>query len=379
MKRPVLLALAAVLLAALFAWLVEFRVEESPSAWSDQARTNPYLAAGRLLERRGYAVFFHDVCLTSPARDGALLLNQPPDSLPRDQQRMLLNWVEKGNLLLVAMARVDSRNAASDLILGPLGVQVERDENPESSALLKAITDSAHHGLPWLHVSDREGDLQAAFGFGIRLQDRYGRAVESMADPTGVRILRYEVGRGHVVALADSAWLRNGRINEGDHAALWLRLVDVPPGQEVHLIQDGGYPGIFNLMWRFAPYAVVALGLLVAGWVWRAGARFGPLRPGPEQPRRSLGEHLLASGRFLWHSGRYDRLYAAMRQGIRVRLFRRHPTWRHLDETALIQELARHTGLAEAEFQRALRDTPDHQLPRFLADMRVIQALRKLT
>lgn len=379
MKRPMLLALLAVAAVALFAWLVEFRVEESPSTWSDQARTNPYLAAGRLLERRGYAVFFHDVCLTSPARDGALLLNQPPDSLPRDQQRMLLQWVEKGNLLLVAMTRVDSRNSASDLILGPLGVRVEHDESPVPPILLKAITAVAHPGMPWLKINDREGELQAAFATGVRLEDRNGRAIESMADPTGVRVLRYEVGQGHVVALADTAWLRNGRITEGDHAALLLRLVDVPPGQEVHLIQDGGYPGVFTLMWHYAPYAVVALGLLIAGWIWRAASRFGPLLPGPEQPRRSLGEHLLASGRFLWHSGRHDRLYAAMRQGIRVRLFRRHPAWRHLDETDLMRELARHTGLAEAELQRALRDNPDHQLPRFLADMRVIQALRKLT
>lgn len=84
------------------------------------------------------------------------------------------------------------------------------------------------------------------------------------------------------------------------------------------------------------------LALLLAGLLWAASQRLGPLLPEPPPVRRSLREHLAASAAHLWRHGRGIVLYDAARADLQRQLALRAPALAGLHGLALEQALARH-------------------------------------
>ena len=384
-KRFLLAACLLGLAVAAFLSLVEFVPVSQPAGWSATALSNPYLAAGELLKLRGYKVYYQPGFTTAPHQPGVLLLNQAPGSLSMNEQQKLRSWISEGNLLLLSAEGIPVTKAGpQDLILKPLGVRILKgDSPPPLPASLTAPLPSAYKTTPWfswIEVSPGEGYLQIHFDPLISLLDPEQKSQSRLEDTQGIHALKYPLGHGHVVLFSDTKWLQSRWISQGDHAALWLRLMEWPSGVgQVTLTYDGSYPGLFTLIWTHARLLVISLGLLTVGCIWLVSRRFGPLLPALAAPRRRLGEHLLATGRYLWFAGRHDRLYQAARQGCRQRLLRSHSGWQHLDDPALIRELSQQTGMTPNILEQALLAEPSHELSRFLQDMRVIHQLRKLT
>ncbi|KLD68954.1 hypothetical protein Y886_43930, partial [Xanthomonas hyacinthi DSM 19077] len=65
--------------------------------------------------------------------------------------------------------------------------------------------------------------------------------------------------------------------------------------------------------------------LMLLAWLWSRTQRFGPLLASPAGDRRSLLEHVRASGEHLFRYGKAALLYTAMRQAFLTRLRRRAP------------------------------------------------------
>ena len=138
--------------------------------------------------------------------------------------------------------------------------------------------------------------------------------------------LTFPMGRGRVTVLPSLRFLRNSAISENDHAELGWRLAStsVPALLFVRLTS----PGIMEWLASDAWPALLAAALLLLLWLARIIPRFGPLEPDPPPVRRSLLEHIVASGRFLWSRGATAELVEAVRERV-ARAARRTGTPTH--------------------------------------------------
>lgn len=376
-QKLVIWGLLLGVLAALAAALFERVPVQSPPVWSEEARRNPLLAGGRLLERRGWRVDYLAAAGGPPPGRGVLFLRYDASTLPPEALPSLLAWVHRGNrLILPARYLGDPENGVRDALLEPLEVflhdrELEEGEvaDPEGREYSRRL--AVDGGRHWLHT-----DFSPRF----HLEDAAGKADQALADAAGIHVLRYPVGRGEIHVLSDTALFSSPELARHDNAALWLRLFGAPGAdQRAWLVYGGESPGILQLVWRQAPEAVISLLCLLLVLVWHGNSRFGPLLPSPQAPRRRLGEHLLAAGRYHWYNGARDRLYLSARQRLRHHLLRRRPHWRALPEAELARELEHHTGIEAARLLQALNGPPHSDPARFLQDMRTLHQIRKQT
>lgn len=370
---------SALIVLALVALVVAgFTIETNTRAAgpSREALLNPWLAAARVLERRGLQVESVPVYGGLPARAQVMVLATPLDYLAPDEQDELLEWIRGGGHLVTALRpdpdADDTPDAEAASVLGKqLDVHLRT----------RTLTDAERKSLvkqPLRALRLQPGGLLQA-----RLDARYslrsGRLTPrwQAADTFGVHAARFALGQGRVTALSDLDWLNNRQLGTGDHAGLLWAVVDAPAGTRLWLVPGVERPSLLQLLWQRAAYLLLALALFVLAWLWAVTRRFGPLQPALPPARRRLAEHLEASGRYLLRHGGLPSLYDASRQRLLAQVQRRHPQWRGLAPAQLAQQLAQRARLEGAAVERVLTaPAPDH-LPQFAADIRLLNRLRK--
>ena len=351
------LALAAACLAG---WWLHSRFEwvrgESWTGYQGEARTNPYLAAQRLLQRTGHPT----VCLRAfpdplPPAGDLLVLPGPRPPLDPPAAAQVAAWVERGGLLLAA-APMD-QGPAPDPLFHRFGVGLE--SRPPRPAQFTATLDGV--------------GLRLAMGERARLRAGKGLA---QAGPGNDTVLAYRArGAGAAVLCADLDCLRNDQIQRLDHADFLCGVAAWRPGHKVWIVVRTRPPGLAAWLGRNAWPLLVAVGALVLAGLWAAAPRFGPPLADPDPARRSFLEHLDACGRYQWRAVRGQPLLAASREAFQRRLARVHPAWAALEPGALCQRLARHSGLPERRIARALHLPGAFRAAGFLE---AIQTLRHL-
>jgi hypothetical protein len=192
---------------------------------------------------------------------------------------------------------------------------------------------------------------------------------------TSVRV--YGEGKGRVVMLATS-YFDNARLQSKDHAELLLALTALNgAARHVTIVKYLDMQPWWQLLWdRFYMLMLGACALLVLV-LWAALRRFGPLLPEPAGTRRSLMEHIDASGAWLWKAdgGRQVLLDAARAETLAL-VRRRVPAMMRLPATELTAALAAAAGLSPVHVHDALYgDAASHQ-QQFTRQIRTLQTLR---
>jgi uncharacterized protein DUF4350 len=337
---PVIGGLLLILGVGGFFLLFERVEEEVEVGYQGAARTNPFLAAERLFTHLGApARTLAAGPRILPPPDHALLLVSPVRSLSEERFAQILDWVRQGGKLIVTP-----------------------DEAPSLDPVLRhwsvAVADEPETDAPEaFQVNLREGTkARVEMPRTRRLLVKRTDAQVQEGSEVGLAVVRYAEGQGSVTFLADAGFLTNEGIGLLDHAALAWALVraggDVPAGVWIAVRDE--VPTLGQLLARHAWMALASLALLIAAWLWSAGARFGPLLPDPPRDRRSLLEHVEASGDFLWRTGRGDELLQGARQALLHRIDVREPGWSRLPAPELVQRLATGARLPAARVDRAL-------------------------
>lgn len=359
-------AVAATLAALMVAWFlfnferVEEEIEVGPQG---AARSNAFLAAERLFTRLGSPARTLPAGLsTLPPPDHALVLVSPERSLSAETFEEVLAWVRQGGRLLV----VPDRAPSLDPILRHWEVDVV--ENPDAG------------GPEVLEVPLREGvKAKAEMPQDRRLIIANEKTKSRLGTKAGLAFVRYDEGEGSVTFLSDDLFLSNDSIGLHDHATLAWALVraggDPPAG--VWLAVRDQVPTLRQLLVRHAWMALASGALLIAAWLWTAGARFGPTLPEPPHHRRSLLEHIEASGEFLWLSGRGDELVLGARQTLLHRIEVRQPGWSKLPPADLVQRLSTSLGVAPAQIDQALHGAVTDQAPELVHALRTLEMIRR--
>lgn len=359
MIRRLALALLGLLLAGglTLAFLARgsFRQEpvEVPTGWSAKALEDRTLVLSRWLATQGWAVRrdgggFTEAAL--PPGGLVILLQTGPAGLGEADADRLLAWVREGGNLLVdgsAAPLNDARGTAP--LFRRLGAEL--------ISLPEAERTQAHH-------TDRFSDEGVVLA--IQRSPEWRIRVERadwawwMGTKSGEVLVRRPEGKGSVQLASDLSFLYNDTFPELDHAAWLARILPPESGRREAVIWSRpADPSFLAWLWRRAWTFLLACGVLLTAWLWKGLWRFGPWLPEAPTSRRSLLEHLVATGRFLWRQGGGpEALVAACRAAVLRRATRLHPAFPTLAEGARWAYLAARSGLPESEIAEALDERP---------------------
>lgn len=415
MRRGLVITLLLTLLGAGIWAAIHFatwRTEKIHTGFEPEAIRNPMLGAQLMLGKMGRSASYReglppDTEVLDPA-DTVLMMHRGHGFSPQ-QARRLGAFVERGGLLVLetdeasaSAARqravqekndqpvVESPLALRDPLMERLGVQVIGVKPPESSEKEQEGQDSsgtADDGMPpvdlrasvELQLREDEPPFLADADAWIRLSDRFNRAAKFQKDKAGAHMLLFELGKGHVFVFTELGGFTNHRIVKRDHAELLWELVrERPAPGHIWLLHGDPSVGLMDWLARHAWMALLSLGALVVFIFWRAAPRFGPLLPVPDPARRSLLEHVDASGRLLWQEGAGDRLVKVTRAALLARIERTHPAWARLPLPQLQVQLAEFSRLPDQQLLRALFEDHYATPAEFTAAIRTLEHLRKL-
>jgi uncharacterized protein (TIGR03382 family) len=357
------LALVAGALTALFLYTHE-RVETTERTRPrGEAVTNPLFLLRQALRADGidaHALASLDLDRFSSDPSATVLVHAPLGTLPRRTHDRLLEWVEQGGHLLL---RTPGSRASDDVmpaLLGELGLAAEL----------------APAECAGLQVPGQERHVE--FCNGRRF---------SLSDPTQARLawpeegphvfVRLARGKGSVDVLSDFDFLGNRGMEDVPHQALARQLLAPNYGRgPIYLVYTGSATSRWQPLLERGWPVWLPLALLLLAWLWRRAQRFGPWLPSPVQERRSLLEHVRASGELLFRYGHPQELHAALRDAFLARLQRRDPATASLAGEDRIQAIAARVGLDPASVRTALIAPEPRDRQAFLARMRTLIQMR---
>lgn len=396
MKRWLPLLIIVILLAAFFACFT-LEEREHDAGQSNEARMNPWLAAGRVLEKQGQKVRFAPAYGSLPRHADVIVLATPPEYLDDKEQVALLDWVKKGGHLVTELQTISNEDEApdeSDRLYKAIGVQLfdaaEQDEpeKPESAKESDpATTTSTPPTIPATQKTARssylptqiadEGEIQSTLDADYFLRYTAQKPAWIVHSAERIHALRFTHEHGNITVLSDLVWMHNRHLGSADNAALLWRAVDAKAGQTVWLIHGEQRPSLFTLLQEHAAPLLKATAVFVLVWLWLVSRRFGPVQPTQANNRRRLGEHLEASGRYLLQHGAIATLLEASRQRLLTQVQRQHPQWRRLPLEKLAQHLGERSQLESTAILRVLNTGTPENLLQFAADIRLLNRLRK--
>jgi hypothetical protein len=271
-------------------------------------------------------------------------------------------------------------------------VDIEPEEKPKETKEKGAAEDESEVFNPeeTLQVPWQNGQKD----FRVRVQEyrRLAPPEDPEDDPEiiagskrGTFLLRYGYGDGHVTFLSEAEFLTNELIGQADHARFAWALMQgcdaegapSAPVLGVLMVVRDEAPSLFALLGRHAWTLLISGALLIAAWVRLSGSRLGPILPDPPRDRRSLLEHVEASGDFLWKSGRAQDLVRSTRQALLRRVELRQPTWAKLPSRDLTQRLAATARVSQPQVEQALYGQVQGDPAAFVAMIQTLETVRR--
>ncbi|MDX1369126.1 DUF4350 domain-containing protein [Pseudomonas sp.] len=337
-----------------------------------EAQANPYLAAEHFLRQQGLQVQRSaDLRLLAslPSAGQTLLLLADRQRMNPRQVERLLAWTAKGGHLVFVAERLwdEDEGKSGDLLLDSLGLQQYQSddldqpdgevEEPALDADETAV--SAYPELTQLYLENEDAPAYFGFDTDFHLYDADNRAHAWANSAAATHLVQLYHGDGLVSVLSDSWIWQNETIADYDNA--WL-LWYLGQDSAVTLLYHADRDGLFSLLLRYFPHALLALALLLGLGLWRVGMRQGPLQAPAGPNRRQLQEHLRGSADFLLRRSGQHSLLQGLQQDIQRRAQHRHPGFERLGVAEQWQLLARLTRLPSRAISQAMRPLPRQRL-----------------
>jgi hypothetical protein len=399
------------LLLGLIAWglysSIEFYEETEESGWSVDALRNPYLAAQRFMAESGIEVTDVDslVKLDELSTLGTLFFSDANQVQTPRQLQQVMDWLDVGgNVIYTA----DSVAHDDDLLLREFAVEVEwREFEDEEAGEKKPLSESLREynrqiedgktredivrslneeedSITTVTFADDIGDLEVAFNNARILTQPYITDTESDTSHQpfswsyseyGVHMMQFEVGSGLLTIISDPGVWTSYQVDQYDHAyLLWL----LSSGEgNFAILRSVLRDSIWVLMARNATELLIALGLVILIWVWRAGYRFGRLLPRDMAHTRALGEYFSSISHYLWHRRHGEYLVTPLRQRVLRRASLTLGEFSRADERRQFELIAERCDLNPASVTRAF-SVDEFNETSFVQTVRLLKHIEQL-
>ncbi|MGX9190383.1 DUF4350 domain-containing protein [Stenotrophomonas sp. Ker107b] len=310
-----------------------------------------------------------------------VVLLQDSGEVPAPAVTELMTWVAKGGHLIVRTPPIGKDSAGNGPLLDALGVD----------------SDGYESYCQRFHVRDDPQHVEFCNGRRFSAEPPAGVTLErGWGDDYDLVFARLRHGQGRIDVLADMAFMQGkGRPNptvppnaanafvDGLHdkahrdltryvlapnygkGTMWLVYASRPPSL---------WNRVFYLGWPV--WAPLLLALL--GWLWQRAQRLGSELPSPAAERRSLLEHIRASGEHLLRFGKAPLLHDAVRRAFLARLRRRSPTAAALTGEAQVQAIAAVLQWSHERVRTALTPPASHDVAGLRDRIRLLIQMRNL-
>jgi len=391
-RRVLLVAAITALAAAAGTWFFEnYEIVDGQVyvGYQGEARRDPLLAAERLLGGLGYHVETLDSLagLGRLPERGTLVLSADRWPLPPPALHQLLQWVRRGNGLIVEAKPGGVADPLSDA-MGIVRTYVSGTTGPRS----RTETDTVGEPAPGSAV--REPDIagqaytmpwppQRTYRIGLarwQTLDVQGHPVQfSLSDERGSYVLGFFLDQGRVVVFNSFMPLYNWSIGNADNAPFFAQVAaHAGGGGTVLFLHNPARASLWDWLWSHAAIAVLSAVVLIGLSLWRSAVRFGPALPDPPAARRRWIDHIEASGQFLWKRGGRARLSARARAAAFADIDHRIPGFGRLSGPARSAVLVRRFRLTPAEAALLLGPLPDNAAA-VTAEARLLRRLHQMS
>lgn len=390
----------ALLLVAAGWWTMEnleFEEVTFPGVPKGEAVRNNLFAVQRMAAKMGASAgyqFGFGGLPPAGTQDSVVVMPTQRRTMTARQREALLGWVSAGGHLVTVTYTLDGEGDRPDLLLREVGVfQTLTAAGRAAAAVRKKAEDTADDGpddeearkaresekrreaeksmeklrrqFPMLprnrgqcpeqvvegaavpRISGAATVMRVCFDNHYRVDSRRPK-LWSVRSDQGTHALTVAHGAGRVTVLTDYDFMTNSRIGTADHAdmaASLLGLYDARPVRQILFIPREDADNILILTWKYASPVVIAVLAWLLLALWRAGTRVGPLQPPQPAARRSLAEHVRASGEYLWRHGQSHRLWRATLELARERVERTLPAASFPNTQAHLAALAQRSGI----------------------------------
>ncbi|KAF1012741.1 MAG: hypothetical protein GAK31_03958 [Stenotrophomonas maltophilia] len=322
-------------------------VETTPLPPQGEASYNPLYVLGQALRADGIDARGRqrlDLTVMALQPGDTVVLLQPSSELSPASARTLLAWVERGGHLLLRTpppAPAGDDDDEDPTVQGPLLDQLGVD------------SEGLSHACQPFHVRDDAGHDEFCNGRRFDLDaDAFEQLERDWGSDEGYVFTRLRHGKGRVDVLADMDFMKGAGprsfsvlpaglrgpavprdgLHDRAHRDLTRYLLAPNYGKgTVWLVYASRTPSLWARLFFQAWMVWVPLLLALLGWLWARAPRFGSPLPAPALERRSLLEHVTASGELLLRFGDGQRLHAAVRDLFLQRLQLRAPLLAALD------------------------------------------------
>lgn len=379
MRGRALAILAGAFLLLIVAWVVtntEWGEVEIPAPLRGEAATNPFYAAGRLVEALGGTTERREA-LGTLGTNAVLVLSTFSWDIDAARRTELERWVEAGGRLVVDAALISGSDAFE--VWSGIAREVEEPDPNEGLAQPPQRFERCRTVAEVDGQGAASGELEVCgFPYDSWLTTG-GRLLWGLReiDDDALVAARVVVGAGTVTVLNGVPFVARA-LFDGEHGELFAAATGFRAGDHVAFVTEADVPSLPALVWRHgAPFVAVLL-LWIALALWRGAVRFGPLLAPPERARRSLAEQILGTGRFVVRVGGGAALLAAARRALDEAAQRRIVGYERLAEPARAQAVAALTGVDARSLAAAL-DLQQHpaRLPELRARLALLETARR--
>ncbi|MEL7184818.1 MAG: DUF4350 domain-containing protein [Pseudomonadota bacterium] len=375
--RPMTITLLVILGISLMAgWFFATHEKVEEEQWvglRGEARINDFYAAELLLRELGFEAESRPTLTPTewlPSSTDTIILRLTPSITIGDERSGLLDWVGAGGHIVFLPPLEETNDVESFLEEFALDIAfVDEPEDDEFDEEPSSDTGNQH---------DNEYAIEAMWDI---------QQIKAIGEPDDIEVIRHHgrifVARrpyydGFVTLLADGEPFENLSIGTGDNARLFADVVvgTLEPGK-VWITFETSFAPLWKIIWLAAPFVVVAIALLLVLWIWHAMPAFGPKSAGEAASRRSIIEHIRASGIFTWRKHGAGHLMESSTQALVHDADAKHPglSKRSAEEQAAV--IARITGMPAQKVMDALHGHPDPKHREFTHSMQKLQSIRK--
>lgn len=361
-----------------FSWVTE----EKEVGFQGIAKTNNLLAAEFFLRRMGVKARQVNGLLAFrnlPSTQHTLMISTQRETVNKELSQLLKKWVNSGGHLIVEARFVANQEKKEmtetvlDPLLDELSVYKVRNTNKYSQ------NDSATRFT--LPQDKEQAELEVHFPH-YRILNR-SENIKILPDwviedERGVYLMQFSLGDGLLTIMNSTNVFNNDNLDKNDNAHL-LHYLTQREGfdSEVWLIQVDDMPSLWTWLWENAWYTMFCLSLLFGLWLWRAPLRFGPILNDAQTERRSLLEHIRASGYYRWHEEQSSFLLSRVQENLWEKIQIAHPVVRRENPMQAYALLAEITSINEALIKQALMPVEEINEHEFTKVIRILENIRK--
>lgn len=361
-------------------------VHEREVGYRGPARTNPFLAAERFLNKMGADTGQHFDLTEMPGYDTPIIV--PAESLKSKQiARNLVRWVSEGGHIIYLLDGADSLNDdwgsawAERRMERGAGGKKDEDDHPLLTLFEIEVTDRTEP-MNRVELHGETLDVHMPGGQGVKSDSwRAGPEAAMKSGPEDASaFLSFYYDSGRITVIGNAYPWRNRFIGKNDHAEFLWEVVSLEGAPPAIWLVRGTSISFASLLWSYGWMPLLSLIALIIFWLWRSIPRFGPKIAETEPVSREFSSHLAMSGQFLWKRKAARGLVEPLRRRILKRYREKSVTGD--DEKILkeaTEELAEKSGLAPNRVRAALetaKPRDPHQLTAVLRDLQKLDTVQ---